>query len=140
MPLWHVYHPPGTYTPGQKQQLAADITGFYTRFGLPKFYVMTLFHEIGADSFHVGDQPAHDAVRIVVEHIARHTEDPDLRKRTREALAALLAPHTTGRGLYCEFHIDETPRDLWMINGIAPPPSQSEAEQLWARENRPIPY
>ncbi|MBV6700185.1 tautomerase family protein [Kitasatospora aureofaciens] len=140
MPLWHVYHPPGTYTPQQKQQLAADITGFYTRFGLPKFYVVTLFHEVDASSFYVGDEPSRNAVRIVVEHIARHTDEPVLRKRTGEVLAELLAPHTKDRGLYCEFHIDETPRDLWMIDGIAPPPSHSEAERRWAEENRPTPY
>ncbi|MBD0695730.1 tautomerase family protein [Streptomyces sp. CBMA123] len=140
MPLWHVYHPRDTYSPEQKQRMAADITGIYTRFGLPEFYVMTLFHEIGADAFHVGTRPTQNAVRIVVEHIARHTEEPDLRRRTREALAAVLAPHTTERGLYCEFHIDETPRDLWMMDGISPPPTGSEAEQLWARENRPLPY
>ncbi|MFF2617938.1 tautomerase family protein [Kitasatospora sp. NPDC058046] len=140
MPLWHVYHPPGTYDPGQKKQLSTDITGFYTRFGLPRFYVVVIFHEVAADSFHVGGQPHGAAVRVVVEHIARHTEDPDLRRRTREALAALLAPHTTDRGLYCEFHVDETPRNLWMIDGLTPPPEQSETEKLWARENRPLPY
>ncbi|MEU3572312.1 tautomerase family protein [Kitasatospora sp. NPDC036755] len=140
MPLWHVYHPPGTYTPEQKRRLAVDVTGFYTRIGLPRFYVMTLFHEIAADSFHVGGEPSGTAVRIVVEHIARHNGDPQARRHTREALAALLAPHTSERGLYCEFHIDETPQDLWMTDGIAPPPPRSEAEQAWARENRPIPY
>ncbi|MEV7603007.1 tautomerase family protein [Kitasatospora sp. NPDC089797] len=140
MPLWHVYHPPGAYTPPQKKQLADDVTGFYTRFGLPRFYVMVLFHQVEADSFLVGGEPAPDAVRIVVEHIARHTEDPELRRRTRERLAELLAPHTTDRGLYCEFHIDETPQDLWMIDGLTPPPPQSEAERRWARENRPSPY
>ncbi|MGK4578734.1 tautomerase family protein [Kitasatospora sp. HPMI-4] len=140
MPLWHVYHPPGAYTPGQKQQLSTDITQFYTSFGLPPFYVMVLFHGVAADSFHVGGEPNGAAVRIVVEHIARHTEDPRLRKRTREALATLLAPHTAERGLYCEFHIDETPRDLWMIDGLTPPPPGSDAEQQWARDNRPTPY
>ncbi|WP_344640457.1 tautomerase family protein [Kitasatospora cystarginea] len=51
-----------------------------------------------------------------------------------------IAPHTTERGLYCEFHVDETPRDLWMTDGVAPPPSGSEAEKLWVQENRPVPY
>ncbi|WP_433184473.1 tautomerase family protein [Actinoallomurus sp. CA-150999] len=140
MPLWHVYHPPGTYTPQQKQQLADDIAGFYTGRGLPKFYVVTLFHEIDASSFYVGGEPSRNAVRFVIEHIARHAEDPAGRKRTGEALARLLAPHTKDRGLYYEFHVDETPRDLWMTDGIAPPPSGSEAERHWVRENRPIPY
>lgn len=79
-------------------------------------------------------------MRIVVEHIALKMEDPARRIQNREAIARLVAPHTTERNLYCEFHIDETPRDLWMIDGIAPPPFKSEAEKLWAQENRPIPY
>lgn len=139
MPLWHVYHPPGTYTPQQKQQFADDITSFYTRIGLPKFYVVTLFHEIDASSFFVGGEPSQNAVRIVVEHIAVQSDSAG-RKRIRETLARLLAPHTKDRGLYYEFHVDETPRDLWMTDGIHPPPYQSEAEKRWAAENRPIPY
>ncbi|MGY4921918.1 tautomerase family protein [Streptomyces sp. 900105755] len=51
----------------------------------------------------------------------------------------MVAFHTTERDLYCEFHIDETPRDLWRTDGIAPPLSKSEAEKLWVQENRPIP-
>ncbi|MEV5007421.1 tautomerase family protein [Streptomyces sp. NPDC056159] len=140
MPLWHVYHPPGTYTAQEKQQFADDITGIYTRFGLPKFYVVTLFHEIDATSFYIGGEPRQAAVRIVVAHIARHLDDATARRRTGETLARVVAPHTTERGLYCEFHVDETPRDLWMTDGIAPPPPGSEAEKLWVQENRPVPY
>ncbi|MFF8096285.1 tautomerase family protein [Streptomyces sp. NPDC016675] len=141
MPLWTVYHPPGIYTPQQKQQFSADITGFYTRFGkLPAFYVVTVFQEVAADSLYVGGEPTAAAVRIMADHIAVHTEDPDTRRRTREILARVLAPHTTDRGLYCEFHIDETPRELWMLDGLAPPPLNSEAHRLWVQENRPVPY
>jgi hypothetical protein len=52
----------------------------------------------------------------------------------------VIEPFATGKGLRWEFHIDETPKDLWMIDGFVPPPSGSDAEKLWARENRPIPY
>ena len=31
-------------------------------------------------------------------------------------------------------------RDLWLINGLVPPPPSSDAEKQWARENRAIPY
>ncbi|MEU1596043.1 tautomerase family protein [Streptomyces sp. NPDC005708] len=44
------------------------------------------------------------------------------------------------RGLYVEFHVGETPRELWMVEGQVPPPRGSEAERLWVRENRPVPY
>jgi phenylpyruvate tautomerase PptA (4-oxalocrotonate tautomerase family) len=140
MPLWHVYHPPGAYTDAQKKQLAADVTGLYAGVGLPRFYVVTLFHEVDPSSFYVGGESSGTSVRVVVEHIARHTDDPAARLRTGEALHRLLAPHTTDRGLYLEFHVDETPRDMWMIDGLHPPPTRSEAEALWVRENRPVPY
>ncbi|TMR88785.1 4-oxalocrotonate tautomerase [Nonomuraea basaltis] len=101
---------------------------------------VTLFHEVPRASFLVGGVPSDDTVRVVIEHIARHAEDSGLRERMSEALGRLLAAHTGDRGLHCEFHIDETPRDLWMIDGLCPPPTGSEAEQLWAQDNRPVPY
>jgi hypothetical protein len=36
-----------------------------------------------------------------------------------------------------EFHIDETPRAFWSIEGFRPPPGGSEAEMRWLRENEP---
>ncbi|MFJ3762786.1 tautomerase family protein [Streptomyces sp. NPDC090080] len=141
MPLWHIYHPPGAYTSEQKQHFAADVTGFYTGIGLPAFYAVIVFHEVEAESFFIGGKPAAHAVRIVVEHIARHSNhDPALSRKTAEALAAIIAPHTKDRGLSFEFHVDETPRELWMTDGVWPPPARSEAERIWARENRPLPY
>ncbi|ATL87761.1 tautomerase family protein [Streptomyces malaysiensis] len=140
MPLWHVYHPVDAYSAEQKRQFAADVTEFYTRAGLPKFYVVTLFHDIPESSFLVGGEPSDNTVRVVIEHIARHLTDPDRRRKSAEALNRLLAPHTLDRGLHCEFHIDETPRDQWMIDGMWPPPAGSEAERLWVSENRPVAY
>jgi hypothetical protein len=39
-----------------------------------------------------------------------------------------------------ELHIYETPRDLWRVQGIDPPPAGSDAEKLWADKNKVIPY
>ena len=39
-----------------------------------------------------------------------------------------------------EHHIAETPRDLWRVNGLDAPPSNSEAEAMWTRENKPLPW
>lgn len=39
-----------------------------------------------------------------------------------------------------ELHIYETPRDLWLIQGMEPPPSGSEAENSWKATNKPHPY
>ncbi|WP_203887782.1 tautomerase family protein [Planotetraspora kaengkrachanensis] len=140
MPLWHVYHPVGTYTARQKEEFAADVAQHYVGAGLPKFYVITLFHEVPESSFLIGGEPSDSAVRVVIEHLARQPRDPAARNRIAEELSHLLAPHTRDRGLYCEFHVDETPRDLWMIDGLRPPPEGSEAERLWVRENRAVPY
>lgn len=142
MPLWTIYHPPEAYTDQDKREFAAAITANYVRIGLPKFYAVALFQPVDAASFLVGGEPTGKTVRIVVEHIAVHVDEDDtaMRLRTRESLNALIAPFTSDRGLDVEFHVDETPRDLWMIGGIAPPPWGSDAEKLWARENHPVPY
>lgn len=72
-------------------------------------------------------------------------------------MAEMLRPHVEGRDW--EFHVDETPREMWRINGIVPPPSEclpfifeiyrrhqaadqctdgSDAENLWVETNRAV--
>ncbi|KZM72015.1 tautomerase family protein [Nocardia terpenica] len=140
MPLWHIYHPADTYSEADKKNFARDITDFYTGFGLPAFYVVVVFDEVDESSFFVGGEQATDTVRIVVEHLARHLDDPALRKRSTERLNEIMAPYTRDRGLHWEFHTYESPRDLWMIAGLFPPGPGTEVEQTWARENKPLPY
>ncbi|MBB5918688.1 phenylpyruvate tautomerase PptA (4-oxalocrotonate tautomerase family) [Nocardia transvalensis] len=140
MPLWHIHHPPNTYSDKDKQDFARDITEFYTGVGLPAFYVVVLFIEVPETSFFVGGEPTRDTVRIVVEHLARHLDDPDLRTRSTRKLDSIMTPYTRDRGLHWEFHTHESPRDLWMIAGLIPPGPGTEAEKTWARENKPLPY
>ncbi|WP_063065236.1 tautomerase family protein [Nocardia violaceofusca] len=140
MPLWHVHHPAGTYSDADKQDFARDITALYASFGLPEFYVVVLFREIEETSFFVGGKPSNNTVRIVVEHLARHLDDPQMRKRSTQRLNSIMEPYTGARGLHWEFHTYESPRDLWMIDGLFPPDAGSEAEQAWVRANEPIPY
>lgn len=52
---------------------------------------------------------------------------------------AAFAPTFKERGLDWEFHIEQMERELWRINGINPPPTNSEGEKLWREENRPVP-
>jgi hypothetical protein len=40
-----------------------------------------------------------------------------------------LKPYVADRGYEWELHVEEGPRELWLIDGIAPPPSFSEDEQ-----------
>jgi phenylpyruvate tautomerase PptA (4-oxalocrotonate tautomerase family) len=140
MPLWNVYHPVGAYTDQEKREFAHQVTSIYEAVGLPRFYVATLFHGVDRGSFYVGGEPVDDRVQVAIDHIARHADDPARRALVREQMCAVIQPFAAGKGLHWEFYIDETPRDLWMIDGFVPPPSGSDAEKLWARENRPIPY
>lgn len=43
-------------------------------------------------------------------------------------------------GVDWELHISETPRDLWRVQGIDPPPTDSEAEKSWKANNMPHKY
>jgi phenylpyruvate tautomerase PptA (4-oxalocrotonate tautomerase family) len=140
MPLWNVYHPVGAYTEQEKREFADRVTSSYEARGLPRFYVVTLFHEVDRGSFYVGGEPVDDVVRVAIDHIARQHPDPASRESARQRISALIQPFAAGKGLRWEFHIDETRSDLWVINGFAPPPGGSDAEKLWAKENRAIPY
>ncbi len=140
MPLWNVYHPVGAYTEQDKRGFADRVASGYAARGLPRFYVVVLFHEVGQGAFYIGGEPAGDCVRIAIDHIARHHSEPEKREAARQWLTSLIEPFAAGKGLRWEFHVDETPRDLWIINGLVPPPSSSDVEKLWARENRPVPY
>jgi len=140
VPLWSIYHSPGIYTAEDKQNFANDITGIYTRIGLPRFYVVVGFHEVDPENLFIGGETADAAVRMVIEHIARHSAAPEDRRRIGDTISRVVAPYTTDRGLHTEFHVDETPQDLWMINGSWPPPPGSDGEKLWAEKNATVPY
>jgi hypothetical protein len=98
------------------------------------------FHEVDRGSFYVGGEPVDDRVRVAIDHIARRTEDPAGRESLRSRIGDVIEPFATAKGLRWEFHVDQTPRDLWVIDGLVPPPTGSDAENLWAKENRAIPY
>ncbi|GLX04823.1 tautomerase family protein [Microbispora sp. NBRC 16548] len=141
MPLWTIHHTPGIFTDEEKHQLASRIADHYEQVGLPRFYVVTLFHQTRPEDFYVGGEPTPAGVRIAIDHIARSNPDRESRRRTARWIRGMLQPHLEGHAaLHWEFHIDETSDDLWMINGIAPPPAGSDAEQRWAASNSASPY
>lgn len=39
-----------------------------------------------------------------------------------------------------EYHIDETERRLWKVKGLYAPPFGSEEENMWAKENKAVPW
>lgn len=137
MPLWKVYHPVDAFTAEDRQQLSARITAMYDR--LPRFYVGVVFQEVAADSFFIGGEPANNFVRIQVDHIARTLPKPEMRTWWIGQCEETLAPFIRDRGFDWEFHIDETPFDLWSIQGYRPPAANSDDEKRWIRENRPSP-
>ncbi|MEU6647178.1 tautomerase family protein [Saccharomonospora sp. NPDC046836] len=66
------------------------------------------------------------------ELIFAHTErwlDGKVAPSRTERRAALGVPHRRATG-----------DDLWMLNGIVPPPADSDAEKLWAENNSAAPY
>ena len=134
MPVWNIYHPVDAYSDHDKKSFAKAITAMYSH--IPKFYVNVLFCEIRSESFFVGGVAMDNFVRIVVTHIARHLT-PEKRAHRVESINQVILPFVGGRGFDWEFHIDETPFDLWSIQGFPPPPPNSEEEKMWARENRP---
>ncbi|WP_433556090.1 tautomerase family protein [Pseudonocardia xinjiangensis] len=136
MPLWHVYHSETIYAAEDKQALADRISDLYVRWALPKFYVSVIFHKVPSESFYIGGRAVSNYVRIWVDHVARKLPD-DLKEKWMEEVDDTLAPFVRDRGLDWEIHIDETPKELWTINGVTPPPEDSDEERRWAEENRP---
>lgn len=136
MPLWTIHHTPGIFSVEEKRALASRITDHYQQAGLPRFYVVVLFHETAPEDFYVGGEPTPAGVRVVIDHIARRAADTQSRQRITGWIHQILAPSLDRHpGLHWEFHVDETSDELWMINGLVPPPGGSEAEKRWAKEN-----
>ena len=141
MSLWTIHHTPGVFTDEEKHRLASRITDHYEQVGLPRFYVVTLFQPTQPEDFYVSGEPTPVGVPVTIDHIARRSPDRESRRRTAQWIKGMLLPHLEGKvGLHWEFHADETSEDLWMINGIVPPPPVSDAEKLWAERNSASPY
>jgi phenylpyruvate tautomerase PptA (4-oxalocrotonate tautomerase family) len=141
MPLWTIHHTPGIFSDEEKQLFASRITDHYERIGLPRFYVVVIFDEAQPEDFYVGGERTPVGVRIVIDHIARRGSDKESREQITRWLKRIVRPHMeTHPGLHWEFHADETSEDLWMINGLVPPPGGSEVEKAWATANIASPY
>ena len=139
MPLWQIYHPHNAFSDADKQAIANDVTGMYDSF-LPRFYVNVFFHTLPKTSFYIGGEPTDDFMRVTVDHIARSITDAEKQQRFLKGCAHVLDPYVAGRGLRWELHVDETPFELWTINGHKPPLPNTQAELRWRAENRPAAY
>lgn len=115
----------------------------YIELGLPAFYVVTTFIPLPAEDLLVGGEPqdGNPFIRIVITHVAINMPDEDaVYKRSTSRIDQILKPHVADLGYNWEYHVDETERRLWKINGMIPPPWKSEEESLWGKENRAVPY
>jgi phenylpyruvate tautomerase PptA (4-oxalocrotonate tautomerase family) len=140
MPLWKVYAPAGAYTSDDKRAMSEAITGIYAQVPLPKFYVATIFEEVADGDCFVGGVTNSRYVRFRVDHIARTLPGPLLREWWMRTMDKILKPWVGDRGFDWEIAIDETPFDLWSVQGELPPPFESIAEKRWVEENRATPY
>ncbi|KAI4149631.1 MAG: hypothetical protein LQ340_004537 [Diploschistes diacapsis] len=140
MPLWRIYHPDNYFTASEKSTLARSITTLYTHL-LPAFYVEVLFIPMPASSMYVGGEQRTDYVRLVGEHIARNFDgDKERMLKMMQRVTAAVGPVMKDKGAHWEAHIDQTPYELWTIGGMQPPQPGSDAEKLWKKENRAVPY
>ena len=94
---------------------------------------------------YVGGKPTDGRfVRIVSQHLARDRSDPAITPEVEAQVVADLeeafAPYVRERGLDWEIHIEWVDREGWRENGIRPPMPYSEAEKLWIKLDRPVPY
>lgn len=140
MPLWKVYTPPNAYTPAERKEMAEKITSVYTQIPIPAFYVLVLFEEIPEHSYFVGGKPHGKFVRFKVDQIARTLPGPVIREWWVRTLDKVLAGYLGARGFDWEISFDETPFDLWSLQGELPPPFESIAEKRWVKENKASPY
>lgn len=154
MPFWEIFTPEDAFTNEDKEALTKEITSIYDNVNLPKFYVVVVFHNMPANSIYVGGEAANNFIRIRVDHIARQMNENTIVKNfpagsyTTEQIRTyfhnqveeILVPFVKERGYDWEIHVDETPEDLWRVQGLVPPPGWSEFEELWRKENRPVPY
>jgi hypothetical protein len=72
--------------------------------------------------------------------LARTIDTYERKQGLINALEAAFGPYVKDRGLDWEIHLEEHDRDTWRTNGINPPLPNTEAEKLWAKENKAIPF
>lgn len=140
MPLWIFGHSAGAFTSEEKRDLAEAITQMYVDLGVPSFYVNVQFIPLGADDLYYGGRPHPKFTMISISHVARHMKESDeaAQKAFIVTVDELLTPRMTKTGMGWEYFIMEGARELWKIDGIAPPPTNSAMEKLWFKHNRPV--
>jgi phenylpyruvate tautomerase PptA (4-oxalocrotonate tautomerase family) len=141
MPLWQVFHPKDTYSAEDKHGLAERITGLFTSSPMPAFYVVVIYIEVGPDDYYVGGEKLKKTfIRFKVDQMANTFANQMLKEWWMRHVQRAVAPYVSERGYDSEIQIDEPGRDMWNINGLAPPPFGSVGELRWIKDNHVSPY
>ena len=139
MPLWDFNLSPNVLSDSEKASLAKAITKIYTEGGgLPAFYVQIRFTEDNPSSKFVGGEKHTNFVYLQIYHLARTFRSDEHKKAFLRMVDSVLNPVLVPKGSDWEYFVTESPRDLWKINGIYPPPAGSQEEKQWAKLNRPL--
>jgi len=151
--MWNIYHPEGTFTTTEeKATFVTDINDYYGGTGgFPEFYVCVHFITMPGTSMFRGRQPVAELdkpfIRLAISHIHVNQsaissklgiEDPAA--RIRGAIDTAIKRSITDKGYYVEYSVSEDPRELWKVDGLLPPPWKSNAEEVWKRENKAVPW
>ncbi|EKG21365.1 Tautomerase [Macrophomina phaseolina MS6] len=151
MPLIRIYHPAerSFRDPKDRKGLADKITDIYTAAGLPAFYVIVLFVPLPSDYVFVGgrsdergnaDANEKPLIRVCFDHIARAFPDIQTAKGFFNKVDDALKPYVADKGYEWEYHVTESKREYSKVNGKYLPPTGSDAEIRWAKENRTSDY
>jgi phenylpyruvate tautomerase PptA (4-oxalocrotonate tautomerase family) len=139
MPLWNIYHTPDTFTDELKAEFADRLTNLtYPHF--PAFYVGVVFIELDPKNFYIGGKPAKKFVRIWIDHINRKLPTSEDRGDWVQRALKSIEPMFTEQGFNWELHVDETGRDLWLIQGLVPPQYGTKHADEWRAQGHPSPY
>lgn len=138
MPLWKIYCPVDEFSNDEKKAISVALTDLYGRV-MPRFFVGVIFQEVDGNNFYIGGEPNGRFVRIWVDHIARTMDTTEQKQRFFSAVNSIFQPIIEAKQLRWELHVDETPFDLWTIQGILPPRAETEDEKRWIAENKPSP-
>ncbi|KAM3420077.1 hypothetical protein BST61_g3382 [Cercospora zeina] len=112
---------------------------------MPAFYVVVTFLPVPDDNQFVGGEISRSRpgnkpfVRLNIAHIHINLpQDPAVYARVTGRIDALLKPHIEDKGMAWEYHVEETERLLWKLDGVYAPAWKSEDEKVWVAENRVV--
>lgn len=110
---------------------------------MPPFYVVVTFIPTPDENQFVGGKVSRTRgrpfIRLNIAHIhVNMAKDPKVHADWCAKMDKALKPHIEDKGFSWEYHIEETERLLWKIDGVYAPEWQSEDEKVWFAENRVV--